>query len=81
MIIVVNCVGAIVWFERKFALVISWASLGFWDELEELPDFLLLFQGSLGYDAKLTSYFAVVAASTCWASEEVVGSVIRARGT
>ena len=69
LVIVVNSVSGAVFFESKFALIISWVCWCFWNELEESLDFLLLFEGPLGDYAKPISYFAVLAASTCCTSK------------
>ena len=76
LVIVVDNVSAVVFLERKFALIISWAGHCSWNELKERLDFLLFFKGSLGDYAKPVPYFAVLAACTCWTSEQVVGCVI-----
>ena len=64
-----SSVSRVVFFERKFASIISWVCLCFVDELEESLDFLLFLEGSLGDYAKPISYFAVLVASTCWTSK------------
>ena len=65
LVIVVNSVSGVVFFERKFAFIISWVSLCFWDELEESLDFLLFFEGSLGDFIVSVTHFSQAVAHVC----------------